>query len=78
MVYRGRVEKGVILLDEPVKLPEGTEVDVSVRAPSIRPDSEAQVPTLFEQLHDVIGKAQGLPTDLAENHDFYLHGLQKR
>jgi hypothetical protein len=26
----------------------------------------------------VAGKAVGLPEDLAENHDHYLHGLPKR
>jgi hypothetical protein len=31
MTYRGRVKKGVIVLDSPAQLPEGTEVEV--RAP---------------------------------------------
>jgi hypothetical protein len=29
-------------------------------------------------LKDVIGKAAGLPKDLAENHDHYLHGQPKK
>jgi len=32
MVIRGRVEHGVVVLDERVSLPEGTEVTVVVRA----------------------------------------------
>ncbi len=28
MTYRGRVRQGVIVLDTPVQLPEGTEVEV--------------------------------------------------
>lgn len=32
MVIRGRVEHGVVVLEEPVTLPEGTEVSVVVRA----------------------------------------------
>jgi predicted DNA-binding antitoxin AbrB/MazE fold protein len=34
MVIRGRIEKGVVVLEEPVSLPEGTEVTVLVRAAS--------------------------------------------
>ncbi len=34
MVIRGRVEKGVVVLEEQVSLPEGTEVTVLVRAAS--------------------------------------------
>lgn len=34
--------------------------------------------TLAERLSSVIGKAEGLPTDLADQHDHYLHGQPKR
>jgi hypothetical protein len=77
MTYRGRVKNGTILLDEPVVIPDGTAVEVVV--PAVEEGSGDQQPrTLFEQLQSVIGKAQGLPSDLAENHDHYLHGLPKK
>jgi hypothetical protein len=31
-----------------------------------------------EALLEVAGSAQGLPSDLARNHDHYLHGAPKR
>jgi predicted DNA-binding antitoxin AbrB/MazE fold protein len=72
MMYRGHVEKGVVVLDEPVSLPEGAEVEVQV-APA-----QAQEPTLGEKLMKYAGKAKGLPADLARNHDHYLYGVPKK
>jgi hypothetical protein len=34
--------------------------------------------TLAEIFADVIGKAEGLPRDLAAQHDHYLHGRAKQ
>ena len=70
MTYRGHVENGVIVLDEPAKLPEGALVRVSL-------DDEGEGPTLAERLRDVIGIGEG-PPDLAEHHDHYAHGKPKR
>jgi hypothetical protein len=78
MVYRGRVENGVIRLDGVTVLPEGAEVEVCVLAASSSEAGEETVPSLYERLKDVAGKAEGLPPDLAENHDHYLHGQAKR
>jgi len=71
MVYSGRVKQGVIVLEPPVEIPEGTEVRVeTIPAATSR--------TLAERFGDVIGAASELPEDLAENHDHYLHGAPKR
>ena len=71
MIYRGHVQKGVIVFDKGVELPEGTEVTVQmVNAP--------QGKTLAEQFADVIGTVPDLPGDMAEQHDHYLHGAPKR
>ncbi len=72
MTYRGRVRNGVIVLDPPVTLPEGAEVQVVSGA-----DGDA-IPSLHERLKDVIGIAEGLPSDMADNHDHYIHGAPKR
>jgi len=77
MVYRGRVENSAIRLEETAALPDGVEVDVRLLAEISSPE-QADVPSLYERLKDVVGKAKGLPPDLAENHDHYLHGRAKR
>jgi len=78
MTYSGHVENGVIVLDElPTALPEGTKVRVELVASGPPSDSTQQRPTLAEQFKDLIGKAEGLPVDMAENHDHYIHGTPK-
>ncbi len=71
MTYTGRVKNGVVVLDDGASLAEGTKVRVEVA-------ESKDIPTLAEQLKDVIGKAKGLPSDFAKNHDHYLHGLPKK
>ena len=78
MVYRGRVENGLIRLDESVLLPEGAEVDVLPLARQVDEDSEPAGASLYDRLKPVIGAAKGLPEDLAQNHDHYLHGRIKK
>jgi hypothetical protein len=34
--------------------------------------------TLAERLKNVIGQGKGLPSDLAKNHDHYIHGAPKK
>lgn len=77
MVYRGHVENGMIRLEDAPTLPEGVEVEVRLLANNTSQE-EDEIPSLYERLKDVVGKAEGLPPDLAENHDHYLHGQPKR
>jgi len=63
MTYRGRIEHGVVVLDRPHALPEGTEVEV---LPVAEPRKGAG-----EALEKLAGKAEDLPADLAERHDHY-------
>jgi hypothetical protein len=79
MVYRGHVEKGVVVLDDAVTLPEGLVVQIEPssgghQVPAIDENGE----TLGQKLLRHAGKAVGLPPDLAENHDHYLYGTPKR
>ena len=79
MVYRGRVENGVVILDDPASLPEGTEV--SIRA--VRPKSKnngKSVPKsgVGQTLLRLAGKAVGLPSDASRNVDHYLYGHRKK
>jgi len=70
MVYHGHVRNGVVVLDETTGLPEGAEVQVAVLSPN------AEESTLGARLMKFSGRLEGLPTDLARNHDHYLHGYQ--
>ena len=73
MTYRGHVKNGVVIFDEPANLPEGTEVRVEQVT-----QEAAEPPNWAEVFKDVAGKAKDLPSDLAANHDHYLHGAPKR
>ncbi|MBM4032322.1 MAG: hypothetical protein FJ291_11100 [Planctomycetes bacterium] len=71
MPYNGHVKDGMVVLDEPVALPEGAPVRVELAAAGPRR-------SLAERLRDVIGVSKGLPADMARNHDHYLHGAPKK
>ena len=77
--YRGHVVNGMVVLDNPVKLPEGSEVRVrSIPARRKAPKRRKKMPTLYERLKPIIGIAKGLPRDFSINHDHYLYGLPKK
>jgi hypothetical protein len=78
MVYEGHVEKGVVVVDDPVILPEGLKVKVEVLPVADDAYSSEAAPTLYDQLASLIGAAKGLPPDLACNHDHYLHGQPRK
>ena len=68
-----------MVLPEDVTLPEGA--DVVVMLPDAEPMRSAES-SIWTKLSD-LGRWAGdhptdLPTDLAANHDHYLHGLPKR
>ncbi|MBN1490060.1 MAG: hypothetical protein JXA69_09095 [Phycisphaerae bacterium] len=71
MTYRGKVKDGVVVLEPGTQLKEGTDVLVA-------PVEAAPSRSLADRLRPIIGKAKGLPSDLAENHDHYLHGRPKQ
>jgi hypothetical protein len=78
MVYRGHVKNGVVVLDDPVTLPEGLQVQIEI--PARQPDQFAgdeASHTLGQMLLKYAGKAIGLPSDAARNHDHYLYGTPK-
>ena len=73
MTYRGRVKNGVIVLDDPASLPDGTEVAIQPLGAD-----EKQIPTIYERYEAFIGIAKGLPSDASINHDHYLYGTLKK
>ena len=88
MAYRGHVKNGVVELDEPAFLPEGAEVSVDLvptrnaalgETESVSTEKEASIPSLYDQFKDIVGIIEeGLPEDLAMNHDHYLYGTPKK
>lgn len=78
MTLEGHIEDGHVVFDTPVVLPDGTKVTVSVEPDRGHKKLDAELPSLYERLKSVAGKAQGFPADLAINHDHYLHGQPKR
>jgi antitoxin (DNA-binding transcriptional repressor) of toxin-antitoxin stability system len=50
-------------------------VPVKLTDPSL---NENDSPIWSDVLKDFIGKAEGLPSDMARNHDHYLHGAAKK
>ena len=78
MSYRGCVRNGTVVFREPVPLPEGTEVEVELVRESSDASDSSCARSLLERLRPFVGAAKGLPTDLARNHDHYLHGRPKK
>jgi hypothetical protein len=71
VTFRGHVRSGVVVFDDAQAPPEGAAVEVSVlTGTKERP--------LGEFLMRFAGSVEGLPTDMAEQHDHYVHGRPKR
>ena len=88
MAYRGRMRNGVVVLDQPAAIPDGSPVSVRALKPKAgraargkpkgKPVRRAKgAETLLESLKPFIGMAQGLPADFSVNHDHYLYGTPK-
>jgi predicted DNA-binding antitoxin AbrB/MazE fold protein len=72
MILHGTIVNGRVVLDEPLPLPEGARVRVSI-------EPEEQTPrSLKELLEKFAGCMTDLPSDMARNHDHYIHGTPKR
>lgn len=82
MTYKGTVQNGVILVEEGVRLPEGAEVQIELADSAQPPTDTSGEPTIGQKLAALGRWAEtqpcDLPSDLAANHDYYLHGVPKR
>jgi hypothetical protein len=78
MTYRGRVRNGVVVLEDGAALPEGTVVKVEQLEQPPAPPPSAPDGGWAQELLKLAGIAQGLPADLARNHDHYLYGTPRR
>jgi len=73
MNCEGHVEKGVVVLENGATLPEGDRVRVET-IEAHEPSTASSSEPLGKALQRFSGIAEGLPPDMAENHDHYLHG----
>jgi hypothetical protein len=74
MTLRRHVQNGVIVFDEAQSLPEGARVEVSL----VLPKAQSEQEPLRDMLLQFAGTVEGLPSDMAEQHDHYIHGRPKR
>ena len=82
MSLEGTIVNGRVEFDESAHLPEGARVRVELLPESsaskkTAPDGSASSP-LAQRLLALAGRAKGLPSDMARNHDHYIHGTRKR
>jgi hypothetical protein len=78
MTLHGHIENGMIVLDDPLTLPDGAAVQVEIFAAQDEAAANGELPTLAETLKDFIGILEDLPDDAATNHDHYLYGTPKK
>jgi hypothetical protein len=79
MILVGKVCNGTVILPPGADLPEGSRVEV--RPLAAQEDQTAlagAVADLTDELVRLSAQTRGLPTDLAAQHDHYLHGQPKR
>jgi hypothetical protein len=73
MTFRGKVQDGRVIPDEPIKLPDGTKVIVElVGSPTKGVDQTT--PSMYERWKDVVGIAKHLPPDASSKIDEVLYG----
>jgi hypothetical protein len=74
MELEGTVLNGVIVVDSPEPLADGTKVKIVIEMPA----ELSRKPTLRERLLRLAGTVDDLPPDMARNHDHYIHGRPKQ
>jgi hypothetical protein len=74
MIVTGQVLSGQVVLDAPLPLPDGTRVEIAVQTSSIE---STPADSSLKTLLGFAGLVKDLPSDMARNHDHYLHGAPK-
>lgn len=77
MTYRGRVQNGVVVLENSASLPDGTEVSVRPLKNRV-PPKRRRKPLPGKGLLAFAGQAEGLPADASRNLEHYLYGHPRR
>ena len=70
--YSGEMRNGVVVFEGPTPpLPDGAKVRVELIEEPTGPKS------LADRYGAIIGIAEGLPIDMAHEHDHYIHGTPR-
>ena len=79
MTFIGKVSNGTVVLPPDAHLPDGAEVEVRP-IETVEGDSAlaGAVADLTDELVRLSQQTRDLPSDLAVQHDHYLHGHPKR
>ena len=77
MEYNGQVRGGVVVFENGTP-PEGATVRVEVVEQNAGTATGGQRGGLWSKLLEVAGTVDGLPPDMAAQHDHYIHGTPKR
>lgn len=85
MTFQGIVQNGVIVIENGAVLPEGSKVSVAIvtttgkeSVDELIDPNETTGQRMVRIAKKHAGRETNLPSDLAENHDHYLHGTPKR
>lgn len=68
--YRGHIQNGAVVLDDPIDLPDGTEVKVD----AMKDEDEDELKSLHPELRKFLGI---LPKDLDLRKEYYEGMLRK-
>lgn len=77
MSFEGTFVNGAVVFNDPPRIAEGAVVEVSVK----QVPEKIELPlgsTLGQRMMKLAGIAKGLPEDMAEEHDHYIHGTSRR
>lgn len=80
MVYHGHVRNGKIELDEPVTLPEGAPVTLTVGTDPHAAPHDRPIEVILEEIGASIPESEWakLPPDFSDQIDHYVYGTRKR
>jgi hypothetical protein len=64
MVFRGHVKNGGIVLDEPLDLPEGTEVEIAAADDDeMSADERAEIESAIDESLQQMSRGEGIPAE---------------
>ena len=72
--FWGVFKDGIVFPELPLALPNGTKVKIEI----VDQEKTEEISHLISDMKTLAGTATGLPSDLARNHDHYLHGTPKK
>ncbi len=80
MVYRGYVRDGRIVMDEEARLPEGAEVEVTVRATNGQEQDDRPIEDVIAEISAGVPDSEWakLPADLSDQLDHHVYGTPKQ